>query len=162
MEKTGKKAKASEITVTVAAIVVVIAGMRAAVDILVPFLLAGFIAIVSAPLMFWMKRKGLPTWISLCIVIIGIIVFGILLAGVVGSSVTDFSRDLPVYEAKMRQQITATTDWLEKLGMDTSGFDLTEIFNPGAAMRIVAAGFSTLKSVLTNGFLIVMTVIFML
>ncbi|MFC1830106.1 hypothetical protein ACFL0O_10895, partial [Thermodesulfobacteriota bacterium] len=38
--------------------VVVIAGMRAAADILVPFLLAGFIAIVSAPLMFWMKRKG--------------------------------------------------------------------------------------------------------
>lgn len=162
MKEIPKKSKASEILVTVAAFVVIVAGIRASGEILVPFLLAAFIAIVCAPAMFWMRRRGLPTWLSLLIVIVGITVAGLLVAGLVGSSISDFSRNLPVYESKMRQQITAATAWLNRVGVDTSGVDLTTIFNPGAAMKIVASGLSSLGKVLANGFLIVMTVIFML
>jgi predicted PurR-regulated permease PerM len=156
------KSHASQILITVAAFVVVVAGMRAAGEILVPFLLAAFIAIICAPLLFWMQRRGLPTWLSLLIVIIGITVVGFLVAQLVGSSVKDFTKSLPVYETRMRQQTTAITAWIDKAGVDTSGLDLTEIFNPAAAMKIAAAGLDSLGKVLTNTFLIVMTVIFML
>ena len=162
MNAINRKARASGILLTIAAFVVVIAGMSAAKVILVPFLLAAFIAIISAPPLFWLQRKGLPTWLSLLIVVLGVLLIVLLVAGLVGTSVRDFSKDLPVYEAKLRQQTTLIMGLLEKLGVDTSGLALTEIFNLGAAMKLVATLLNSLGNVLTNGFLILMTVIFML
>jgi len=163
MVNAGKnKAEASKILLTVAAFVIVVAGMSAAKVILVPFLLAAFIAIISAPPLFWLQRKGLPTWLALIIVIIGVLFIGLLVAYLVGSSVKDFSRDLPVYEAKLKQQSALIVGWLEKLGLDVSGLALTKIFNPGAVMKLVAVLLNSLGNVLANGFLILMTVIFML
>jgi predicted PurR-regulated permease PerM len=52
--------------------------------------------------------------------------------------------------------------WLEKLGIDISGLAVTEIFDPGAAMKLVATLLNGLGNVLANGFLILMTVIFIL
>ena len=162
MNTINRKTRASGILLTIAAFVVVIAGMSAAKVILVPFLLAGFIAIISAPPLFWLQRRGLPTWISLLIVILGVLLIVLLVAGLVGTSVRDFTKDLPVYEVKLRQQTTLMMGLLEKLGVDTSGIALTEMFNLGAAMKLVATLLNSLGNVLTNGFLILMTVIFML
>jgi predicted PurR-regulated permease PerM len=156
------KAKASQILLTIAAFVIVVAGMRASEDILVPFLLAAFIAIISAPPLFWLQSKGLPGWLALLVVILSIFFVGFLMAWLVGSSVKDFSNDLPIYEEKLRQQTTVVLGWLARLGMDTSDLGLTQIFNPGAAMKLVAAGLNSLGNVLANGFLSAMTVIFML
>jgi AI-2 transport protein TqsA len=162
MNAINHKARASGILLTIAAFVVVIAGMSAAKVILVPFLLAAFIAIISAPPLFWLQRKGLPTWLSLLMVVLGVLLIVLLVAGLVGTSVRDFSKDLPVYEAKLKQQTTLIMGLLEKLGVDTSGLALTEIFNLGATMKLVATMLNSLGNVLTNGFLILMTVIFML
>jgi AI-2 transport protein TqsA len=162
MNAINHKARASGILLTIAAFVVVIAGMSAAKVILVPFLLAAFIAIVSAPPLFWLQRKGLPAWLSLLIVVLGVLLIVLLVAGLIGTSVRDFSKDLPGYEAKLRQQTTMIMGLLERLGVDTSGPALTKIFNLGAAMKLVATLLNSLGNVLTNGFLILMTVIFML
>jgi predicted PurR-regulated permease PerM len=162
MNKDHPKMTSSQILITVAAFVIVVAGMRASVVILVPFLLAVFIAIIGAPPLFWMQRKGIPNWISLFIVILGIFFIGFLIAGLVGSSVKAFSRDLPAYESKFRQYTASIVSWLGTHGVDPSGLALPEIFNPGAAMKLVATLLNSLSKVLTNGFLILMTVILML
>jgi predicted PurR-regulated permease PerM len=162
MNSTDQPMKASQILLTIAAFIIVVAGMRAAVDILVPFLLAAFIAIISAAPLFWLQRKGLPAWLALLIIISSIFLIGFLMAWLVGSSVKDFSDNLPTYEDKFRQQTTAIIGWLSKLGIDTSNLELTKIFNPASAMKLVAAGLNSLGNVLTNGLLIITTVIFML
>ena len=156
------KNKGSQILVTIAAFVVVVAGISAAKDILVPFLLAAFIAIISAPPLFWLQRKGLPTWLAILVVILGVLIIALLMAWLVGSSVENFSRDLPVYETELRQQMTLVMDWLERFGVNVSGLAVTEIFNPGAAMTLVATLLNGLGNVLANGFLILMTVVFIL
>jgi AI-2 transport protein TqsA len=162
MKANPQKATASQIMVAMAAFVVVIAGMRAATTIVVPFLLAAFIAIISAPPMFWLHRKGLPVWFSLLIVIVAVVLIGSLISGLVGSSVKVFTKELPVYEAKLRQYIAVILSWIEKIGIDTSGVDWTGLLNPGAAMKLIATGLNSLGKVLANGVLILMTVIFML
>ena len=154
--------KASQILITIAAIVIVVAGMRAATDILVPFLLAVFVSVISAMPLFWLQRKGLPTWLALITVILGILIVGFLMAWLVGSSVKDFSNNLPVYEEKLTLQTAAIIAWVGKLGIDISDLGITEIFNPGAAMKLVASMLNSLGSLLTNGFLILMTAIFIL
>lgn len=161
-EERTTRASASQILVVVAAFVVVVAGMRASVSILVPFLLAAFIAIIGSPPLFWLKRKGLPSGLSLLIVILGIICIGLLVGWMLGSSLKAFTEDLPAYESKLQHQIAAFTAWLGSKGVDTTGIELNEIFNPGWVMQFAGSLLSGLQKMLTNSFLILMTVIFML
>ncbi len=154
--------KTSQILVTIASFIVIVAGIRAAEVILVPFLLAAFIAIISASPMFWLQKKGAPTWLSLFIVILGVLLAGLLMSAMVGTSVRDFSKDLPIYQAKLKIQTTAIIAWLDKTGIDISRPALVEIFDPGAAMKLAAAVLNGLGNVLANTFLILMTVIFIL
>ncbi len=162
MNTTNHKANTSQILLTIAAFVIVVAGMSAAKAILVPFLLAAFIAIISAPPLFWLQHKGLPAWLALLMVVLGVFFLGLLVAGLVGSSAGDFSTNLPFYETKLKQQTVSAAAVLEKFGIEVSDQVLTEVFNPGAAMSLIAALLNGLGSVFTNIFLILMTVIFML
>ena len=102
MNTTNRPPKAAYILMVFAAFVIVVAGMSAAKAIIVPFLLAAFISISGAPILFWLKKRKLPTWLALLIVICGILVFLLLLAGLVGSSVNDFSSKLPFYEMRLK------------------------------------------------------------
>ena len=55
-----ERSSAQRALLTLAAFVVVVAGMRASAPILVPFLLAAFISIVASPPLFWLQRKRHP------------------------------------------------------------------------------------------------------
>lgn len=162
MEGNSRRTTASKIMLVFAAFIIVVAGMRASTAILVPFLLAAFIAIISTPPMFWMQRKGIPKWLSLLIVIFGVVLLGWLIFLLVGSSLKAFTGELPVYEAKLKKLTMTIATQLKTLGMDTAELELMELFNPGAVMKLVASGLNNFRKVLTNGFLILMTVIFML
>lgn len=152
----------SEVMLTLAAFVVVVAGMRAAADILVPFLLSAFIAIISAAPMFWFQKKGVPSSVSLLIVIVGIVAVITLIAALIGQSVGGFSQDLPVYQQKIKAQTAVVLAWLDNLGIDTKSLALAETFDPGAAMKLASTMLNGLGNVLANGFLILMTVVFIL
>ena len=162
MDGTDQKMSASQILLTFASFVIVVAGMRASVEILVPFLLAIFIAIIGAAPLTWLKSKQVPGWLALIIIIAGIFLIGFLLAWLVGASIRDFSGNLPIYEKQLTQQMATVMNWLNEQGIDTSTVNLTEIFDPGSAMALVASGLNSLGSVLTNVLLIALTVIFIL
>ena len=162
MEGNSRRTTASKIMLVFAAFIIVVAGMRASTTILVPFLLAAFIAIISTPPMFWLQRKGIHKWLSLLIIIFGIVLIGCLVFVLVGSSLQAFTRELPVYEDKLKELTMTIVTRLKTIGLDTTELDLMELFNPGAAMKLVATGLNSFRKVLTNGFLILMTVIFML
>ena len=154
--------KTGQLFLVLAAIVVVIAGMKASQDILVPFLLALFLAVLGTSPMFWLQRKGLPLWAALLVVVMAFLLLGVLLAGLISSAVADFTANLPLYQDKLQGQFTWVADWLEKLGVDPDEFKFSEVFNPGAAMSLVGTMLDGLGGVLTNSFLIIITVIFML
>jgi AI-2 transport protein TqsA len=162
MNLTYRPPKAAQILMIIAAFVVVVAGMSAAKTIIVPFLLAAFISISGAPILFWLKKWKVPTWLALLIVMCGILLFLLLIAGLVGSSVNDFSSKLPFYEARLKGQTNAVLDWLERGGVDVARLELNKIFNSAAVMKLVVNLLNELGGVLTNGFLILLTVIFML
>ena len=98
MDGNSRRTTASKMMLVFAAFIIVVAGMRASTAILVPFLLAAFIAIISTPPVFWMQRKGISKWLSLLIVIFGIILIGCLVFVLVGSSLKAFTGELPTYE----------------------------------------------------------------
>jgi len=67
-----------------ACFVVLVAGMRVAAPILVPFLLSVFIVIICTPFLFWLQKKGIPDALAVLSILIGVIVLFLILAAMVG------------------------------------------------------------------------------
>ncbi len=147
---------------TLAAVVIVIAGIKTAQPLLVPFLLAIFIAIICAGPMVWLQHRKVPTALAVLLVIAGVMFTGGLVLTLLGSSVNDFTRDLPVYQQKLRGQTVALLNYLDKFGIKVSKDLLLEHFDPGAVMQYSASMLARAGGVLTNSFLILLTVIFIL
>jgi AI-2 transport protein TqsA len=153
---------AGNILVTAAAAVIVIAGLKSAAAMLVPFLLAIFIAVLSAPLMHWLTRHRVPDVIAVLLLVVGFLLIGTMLASFVGSTLNAFYKDMPFYEQKLQTLITTGVTWLRSMGMDVADNVIREYVNPGVVMRTVAKVFNGLGGVLTNTFLILFTVVFIL
>lgn len=145
-----------------AALTVVIAGFKNAADLIVPFLLASFIAIVCAPLMTWQTRHGVPAIVAVSLLMLGLLLLGFALVTFIGGTINDFYQDVPVYEAKIQRMMSQLVAWLNAQGLEVKAEALREVLNPKAAMGMVAQAFNSLGGVLTNVFLILFTVIFIL
>jgi predicted PurR-regulated permease PerM len=146
-----------------AATVVVVAGLRAASSVFVPFLLAGFIGLLCAPALFWLRDRGLPTPIALIVVLLGLLGIGALFGGLVSSSINEFTRALPSYQKSFGSVMTSLTATLADVGIDF-GISTSETnpFDPKAALGLVGNLASNLGSLLNNAFLLFLTVCFIL
>ena len=145
-----------------AALVVVIAGMKVAAPILVPFLLSGFIAIIAAPPMFWLHRKGLPMGLSLATVISAVLLAALLLGLLVGASVDDFTRSLPEYQTNIRAKLSGLLSRFDAWGVPIDKAALLDTFDPSSAMHLAGQTLAGFGGVFANTFLILFTVIFLL
>jgi AI-2 transport protein TqsA len=162
MAKSNQLSKGAQVLFIIAAFIVVAAGMRAAQAIINPFLLAAFISIISIPPLAWLKDRKVPTGVALLIVMVVVLFFLLLIAGLVASSATSFSTKLTPYAAKLKVQTDAALGWLEQNHVDVKSLELDKIFNATAVMQFVGMLLNQLVGILTNGVLIVLTVIFML
>ena len=151
-----------KILLTTAACVIVVAGMRDAQSLLVPLLLSGYIDIIATPALFFLKQHRIPTGIALLLVILTIIGAGMLLGVLVGSSIDDFSAQLPQYQEKLRGQTSSLLQWLTSLGIPLPEPAFSKFVDPGKAMKMAAQGLNSLGNLVTNTLLILLTVIFIL
>jgi AI-2 transport protein TqsA len=147
--------------VITASFVIIVAGMKAAQTILVPFLLSVFIAVICGPLLFWLNRKKIPMGLALVIVIVVILCIGLLFGALVSASIIDFSNSLPVYEEKLGEKTEAIKGLLDRLDMPYPD-RLMDIIDIGAVMRLAQRMLTGLGNLLGNAFLILLTVSFIL
>ncbi len=152
----------SRILLTLAAFIVVVAGVREARELLVPFLLSAFIAIIAAPPLFYLKRKNIPTAIALTLVIALVVIAALMMGVLVGNSIDDFSAQLPIYQERLNTQTTALLAWMGEMGIEIPKETVSKLMDPAKAMQMAAVGLSSLGGLLTNTFLILLTVIFIL
>ena len=110
----------AQVLIVCATFVVVIAGIRTAQPIVVPFLLAIFISVIIAPPFFWLKQKGLPTFLALIIVIAIVILSSIIFANLMGNSIRDFTQSVPVYSSKLQGHLSKLLAWLNSVGIEVS------------------------------------------
>jgi AI-2 transport protein TqsA len=145
-----------------ASFIVVVAGMKAASSILVPFFLAVFIAVICTPPLFWLQRKGVPKVLALVLILAAILLAGLLFGALTGPSLNDFLRSLPDYQERLSAHIATLISWLREKGVTIPQEEIVGTFNPGWVMSMAGGIFSALSSVLTNAFLILLTVVFIL
>ncbi len=150
-----------------AALVILIAGIRAAAAIVVLFLLSIFIAVLCAPPVFWLTGRKVPTAAAVLLVISGVLGIGGLIGGIAGASIDDFSERLPVYRERLQAELEAPAAWIEQIGLERYGIDVSlsalgDIVDPAAAMNLAGNALKEIGSFLTNMLLILLTVIFIL
>ncbi len=152
----------SRVLLTAGSFVLVVAGMRIASPILVPFLLACFIAIICAPALYWMQEKNVPQFISILFIVFVILVFGSLLGVVLGTSLNNFLNSLPEYEVLIMERMAYIVNLIEGFDLKISSDLLTQYLNPENIMQMAANIFTRLSNALTNIFMILLTVVFLL
>ncbi len=157
-----EQSQTARLLVIVASFVVIVAGMKAAESIIVPFLLALFISIIASPPYFWLQEKGLPKALAMLIVIFAFIFIISIIGLLIGTSINDFTSKLPLYETKLRSQIQGVIAWLTEAGILEKQINLNEIFNPSSVFKIVANALNEVSGLFANGFLILLMIIFML
>ncbi|MBR0226185.1 MAG: AI-2E family transporter [Thermoguttaceae bacterium] len=84
-------------SVITAAMVVILAGLHAASSVLGPFLMAAFFAVLLISPVHWFQKRGVSGWLSLTIVIFGVLIIGGGAATLIGSQIAQFARDIPQY-----------------------------------------------------------------
>ncbi|MEE8574217.1 MAG: AI-2E family transporter [Thermodesulfobacteriota bacterium] len=160
------KSKISGKMLTIAALFIIIAGLNMAAAYVVPFILAVFIAMLCAPALFWLKRRGVPRPLAILVVMIATMLIGFVIVAIIGTSLNDFSKSLPLYQERINDKMMLILLWLEEFGIETfddQGLgDMVDMLDAGAAMQLVSGMLAGLKKVLTNAFLILLTVIFIL
>lgn len=156
------ESKTTHLLLNLAALVIIIAGLKTAQALLVPFLLAFFISIICAGPYYWLQQRKIPAPISLLLVISIVMLGGLMVMTLVGTSVNDFADQLPLYQNQLRSQTLGLFNWLQGLGINLSREVILNHFDPGAIMQSAAGMLVTAGGVLTNSFLILLTVIFIL
>ena len=103
-----------------ACIVVVIAGLRLAEDIIKPVLVAIFVAMISLPLQNWLITKKIPSSLAVVLTIVADLLVLTGFGFMVGGSVQGFATEYPKYQAKFIAMAKSTIDWLNTLGLNIS------------------------------------------
>lgn len=128
--KSPRSAEGSKLILVLAALVVVITGLKFAEDFILPILLAFFIATISYPITNWLKEHRVPSSLAVLITVIvdfafltGVVFLGIILT-------TEFqskweSKYQALTEKRTDQLIEFTTEMYEKWGL--KGKEATQI-----------------------------------
>ena len=152
----------TQVLLVLASLTVVIAGLKAASSIVVPLLMAIFLAIISAAMLQWLQRRGLPLWAAMTLVLLLLASTLVTLGSLIGASINQFSSALPRYEAQLNALITQTTVWLGGLGIKLPAGGVTELFDPAGAAKLLGRLLSGFGGLLANSLLIILTVLFLM
>jgi predicted PurR-regulated permease PerM len=149
--------------ISFAAVIVVVFGLQAAKVLLVPFLLAVFLALITVRPMLWLQRNHVPSVAAALLIVTGMMLLLAVVGGIVGSSIAEFTAALPTYQARLDTIVQRTIRFLAGF-MDegTNLTDLGRLIDPGWAMAQAATILNALRDVLTNTFLILFTMVFIL
>ena len=145
-----------------AAFVVVIAGINSASTISVTLLGALFVALITAPLSIGLKNRGVPNSLSVLTALVLLLSIVAGLSAVVGGSVNAFSAAAPIYEARLNDQLESLWVIAASYDIPIDANQLRQTLNTSGVFTLLSNLLTALGALLTNGFLILLIVVFIL
>lgn len=143
-------------------LVIILAGIRLAADIIVPFILALFIAVVLNPVIQRLVRWRVPRVLAISLLVGAIVMVAVLLLAYLGTSLNELARTLPQYRSSLVVPLQNLEPWLQRAGIGITVDELIKYIDPNAAMSLVSSLLSQLSSAMSSIFLLLLTVVFML
>ncbi|WP_214020950.1 AI-2E family transporter [Methanoculleus sp.] len=148
----------ARIAIVGAAVVIVLAGIRVATSILGPFLVAVFFAMITAPVMTWLTRRGVPRVLAAGTVVAGLVALFVGTAAFLGAALTGFLFSLPRYEEALEAQAAVLTEY----GIDPASISIWDYIDLGYVIQQVAGLAQELGSITFDAFIVFIAVGFLL
>ncbi len=152
----------SQSLLTLAALVVIVAGLRQADTLLPPFLLATLLSILVAPLVLWLENRRVPAplavGISLIFVLAALIAFGALLT----TAFAGYEEALPGYRTAMSERTGTVLAWLDRQGVVVSAEQLREVLHPDRFLEVSMNFLGGIVGAVSYTALVVLTMMFIL
>ena len=159
---TDNKYRVVRVLISVAAIVIILAGVNLAQSIVVLFLVSVFLASLGIPPLLWLKEKRIPSIIAVAIVM-AVMIFIILLIGAqIGTSFSSFLTELPTLQSRIREQVSELSALVSSKDFVVKEKYFLEFINPESIMKLTANLLTGVSSVLSDLVLILLTVTFIL
>jgi predicted PurR-regulated permease PerM len=141
-----------------AALVIVIAGLREIRDVAVPFVLALLLVSAVSPAVRALHKRRIPRPIAVALVILAVTLVATLAGGLVVASLRDFANDLPVYEARLTELWSGL---VAQLGPENMPKDVKDLFDPGVAMRTAGTALNAVVGLAQNVLVILLIAVFL-
>jgi predicted PurR-regulated permease PerM len=143
------------------AAVLIVGALRAAQSIVVPIMLAVFVALLASPGVSALERRGWPSFFAVGVVLMGLIAFVVVVGAALGTSVQDLASKSADYRDLFMGRLSGLTERLGDEAKESVGEFFT-VFDPGKAMSLAAGVLSSVTNLLGNAALILLILIFIL
>lgn len=150
--------------VAAASIVIILAGIKLSAEIIVPFLLSLFIAIICSPLIKFMTHHRVPHWLAITLLFVMILLLFFSLISLINGTVHEFTQSMPQYKLLMTERINDLKALAAKFKIPLN-IDPTKIpkqFDPSSIMNFASGLLVNFSNVVSNAFVLILVVIFML
>jgi len=145
-----------------AALVVVVAGLKALSSVLLPVLIAVFLAVLSLPPVTWLQRHRVPDKVSVLLVFAAFLIAFFIVSAIVGNSIQGFVKNIPDYQSLLQEKIAGPIHLLEKYGIKISDTTLTQHVDVGKIMSLAGTAVGALGGMLSNMVFVLLTVAFIM
>ncbi len=147
--------------IVAAAVAILVLFIQAAEAIVAPMLLAVFIAIVATPPLRWMRRKRVPKWLALALIIFLLLEIGSIFALLFTGQLESFRNGLPDHQQRLMLLSDQFGHWLEGMGVANARDSVQEFFDPAIA-SLVGMVLANVSGIFATGLLILLAVAFIL
>ncbi|PWC05517.1 AI-2E family transporter [Agromyces badenianii] len=155
-------AHGTRVLLTLAAAVIVFAGIWFARDILAPAAVAAVVVIIAHPVRHPLERRGWPSWLATTAVIVVAYLILAALGTLLVVASAQFIAMLPDYADELAATVQAVSDWLASLGLSSdAASSAASAVDPEALLSIAAGVADAVLGTATAFFFVLAYVIFM-
>lgn len=145
-----------------AALVVIVAGLKAGAVFFLPLLLALFLTILSLPLLEWLRAHRFPAQLAIAVTLLAVAAVLAVVGVVLAESVEAVTEELPEYQERARAALAGLVGWLEARGLDADRWISLDAIQVSHVVDFVGAAFRGAATFAWNVVLVLLMMVFML
>lgn len=147
-----------------AAFTVLLFGVHAAREILIPLTFAGLFGMLVAPAVFWAKNHRIPPWVSIPLVLLAVVAAMGGFVMVLGTSIAGLIDRAPFYEERIMLTISELIEWAQRYGFakDVNPAGFGDLVNSDQAVALAGATLGSIAAALSSTLVVVLVLAFLL
>ncbi len=142
--------------------IIIVWAIYAAASFLLPILLALLFTVVFYAPLVKLQRMGMSTGMALGMVLLGVVIIAFFFIGFLAITISGFAEELPAYQENLTIQLAALQEMLRGFGLEPGEIQLFAEDSNIDIGRTLSIVFSAMGQLLSNTFVILFYVIFML
>jgi len=154
--------RASQRLLTLASVVIVVAGLKLGAPLLVPFMAAVFLAILSLPILTWLEEHRVPRSVAVSVTVLINVGMLALLGWLLTGSLGGFVEAVPTYRVRVEQLLERMVGWLEVRGVPAARWLEEGLFDAASMVDLVGTTLRGVASLATDLLLVITTMVFLL